>query len=160
VLSVISYVLEAYYIESYTYNAMNKNLTAFIFYMAWVLSVAIQGVVFICLLSSLFKEIRKVIAEHTGYVQGKEIRSEGEEARIAEVHKELNRNFTVALDVAIVYVLTDVLYSLYGAFYAFVNVNLGFLNVVNLLVGLLFVGLLGKALKEMREAVDIKYMLE
>ena len=58
------------------------------------------------------------------------------------------------------YVLSDVLYALYGAFYAFANVNLGFLNVVNLVCGLLFVGVLIKAFHEMQDAVSIKYMLE
>lgn len=157
--SVISHILEAYYVENFTYNAMNKNITAFVMYIMSVAAVALQGVIFICLLSALFKEIKKVIVEHTGFVQGKKIHSEGEEARIAEVHKELDRNFTFAFDGAMLYVVSDVIYSLYGAFYAFANVNLGFLNVVNLCCGALFIGLLLKAMNEMKEAVDTKYML-
>ena len=160
VASVISYVLEAYYIDNYTYNAMNKNVNAFTLYFIGVMAVAIQGIIFICLLATIFKELRTVISDHTGYVQGKEIHSQGEEERIAEVHKELNKNFLLAIDVAMIYVLSDVLYSLYGAFYAFLNVNLGFLNVVNLLCGALFIGVVVKATREMKEAVDIKYMLE
>lgn len=160
VASVISYLLEAYYIDNYTYNAMNKDTTAFFVYFASVAAVALQGVMFICLLSAIFKEIKTVIVQHTGYVQGKELNAEGEEARIAEVHKEINKNFVYAFDFAMLYVVSDVVYALYGAFYAFMNVNLGFLNVVNLGFGLAFVGMMAKALHEMRAAVDIKYMLE
>ena len=160
VASVISYLLEAYYIENYTYNAMNKDATAFLVYFASMVSVAIQGIMFICLLSAIFKEIKTVIAQHTGYVQGKELHDEGSQERITDVHKELNKNFVYAFDFAMLYVISDVVYSLYGAFYAFANVNLGFLNLVNLGFGLLFVGMMAKALHEMREAVEIKYMLE
>jgi hypothetical protein len=159
-VSVIAQLLEAYYIDNFTYNAMNKNITAFVFYLVSVIAVALQGGVFICLLSAFFKEIRGVIVDHTGYVLGKEIRSEGEDMRVAEVHKEISRSFTLAFDAAMLYVLSDVVYSLYGAFYAFANVNLGFLNVVNLACGALFIGMTVKATGELREAVNTKYMLE
>ena len=157
--SVLSHILEAYYVENFTYNAMNKNVTAFVMYLLSVIAVAVQGAMFICLLAVLFKEIKKVIVTHTGFVEGKEIHSEGEDARIAEVHSELDRNFTFAFDAAMLYVISDVVYALYGAFYAFVNVNLGFLNVINLCCGALFIGMLFRAMNEMREAVDTKYML-
>ncbi len=160
VAALIAYILEAYYVDTYTYNAMNKNSDALTAYLLWVFAVALQGIIFICLISIMFKEIKKVICEHTGYIKGKEIHVSGEEERIATVHKELNKNFTVALNLAMAYVLSDMIYSLYGAFYAFINVNLGFLNVVNFACGLLFVGFLARALREMKEAVEIKYMLD
>ena len=158
--SIASHLLEAYYIENYTYNAMNKDTVAFALYFVSVIFVALQGAMFICLLSAFFKLIKNVISSHTGYVVGRESSSLGEDKRIAEVHKELNKNFIYAIDLAMLYVLSDVLYALYGAFYAFANVNLGFLNVVNLVCGLLFVGVLIKAFHEMQDAVSIKYMLE
>ena len=158
-MSVAANALEIYYVESFTYNAMNKNVEAFVTYTTGVAFTAIQGIMFICLLGAFFKEIKKVIASHTGFVLGKEIHSEGEEARIAEIHKELDHSFTIAFNLAMIYVVSDVVYSLYGAFYAFANVNLGFLNVVNICCGALFIGYLFKAMSDMKEAVETKYML-
>ena len=155
-----SYFFENYYNDNFTYNAMNKNATAFMFYAVYVVSVALQGIVFIGLLSSIFKELKKIVVEHTGYVQGKEINTDAEREQIKAVHKELSRGFTFAFDAAMLYVVSDVAFSLYGAFYAFANVNLGFLNVVNVLCGLLFIGLLQRAFSDLKEAVDVKYMLE
>lgn len=159
-VSVVAYVLEVYYTDNFTYNAMNKNAEAFTMYCLWVLAVAAQAMLFICLVYFMFKEIKKVVVDHTGYVQGKELHDPGEDERIAAVHKELNKNFKWAMDFAMIYVLSDMLYSLYGAFYAFLNVNLGFLYIVNLICGLLFVGAITKAMREMKEAVNIKYMLD
>ena len=159
VASVISNMLGTYYIENFTYNAMNKNATAFIVYVLSVAAVALQGAMFILLIAVIVKEMKKIISEHTGFVQGKEIFSEGEKARIAEVHRELEKGFVIAFDAAMIYVLSDVLYALYGAFYAFADVNLGFLNVVNLLFGGIFIGMMIKATGDLKEAVDTKYML-
>lgn len=160
VASCVSFFFENYYNDNFTYNAMNKNETAFVFYLVYVVSVAVQGIVFICLLASVFKGIRKIVTEHTGYVKGKEINTEAEQLQIKAVHKELINGFTLAFDFAMLYVVSDVAFALYGAFYAFANVNLGFLNVINIGCGLLFVGMLQRAFSDLKEAVDTKYMLE
>ena len=64
------------------------------------------------------------------------------------------------VDVAILYVISDVAYALYGAFYAFLDRNFGWLGLVNLACGVVFVAMVLKALGELREAVETKYMLE
>lgn len=158
--AALAYTMEAYYIESYTYNAMNKNAEAFIFYLFWVAAVALQGVMLVLLVSAMFKEIRKVTEEHTGCVTGRTVYTEGEQAQIKGLHKELDRNFAFALDALMLYVVSDVVYALYGAFYAFLNVNLGFLNVINLACGILFIGMTVRAVDDLKEAVDTKYMFE
>ena len=160
VSAILASLLEGHYIENYTYNAMNKDAEAFIFYLIWVVAVALQGVVLVILTSALFKEIKAVTAEHTGCVTGRTVYTEGEQAQIDELHTEINKGFNQALDVLVLYVVSDVLYTLYGAFYAFVNVNMGFLNVINLACGIFFVGMTVRAVDDLKEAVDTKYMFE
>ncbi len=160
IASIASLVADGVYNEIYTYNAMNKNFAAFVFYMCCVMLVALKGIAFICTLSLLVKRVGKAIESHTGYVSGREIHTEGEKRRIAEVQRELKKAFSLVLDVAVVYVLSDVVYALYGAIYAFLRHNAGYLNVVNLVCGLVFIGMTVRATDALREAVNTKYMLE
>ena len=158
--TVLSAVADKYFHANYTYNAIEKSSVALVTYFVYVGTVALEGILFVCTLAVVFKEIRKVIGEHTGYVLGREIDTEGERERAAEVQKELYKSFTRIVDVAIVYVLSDVLYSLYGAFYAFMDKNLGYLSIINIVCGIIFIGMTVKAVDELREAVQTKYMLE
>lgn len=158
--AIFAPLAEGYFLENYTYNAIEKSSQALAAYLVYVGAVALQGILLVCMLASVFKSVQKVISEHTGYVLGKEIESEGEKARIKEVQGELYKSFTRIIDVAIIYVLSDVLYSLYGAFYAFMDTNAGYLSLINIACGILFVGMSVKAVDELREAVQTKYMLE
>ena len=159
--SVLTVLTKVYYEENYfTYNAMTRSSEAFGAYLVYIASVAIHGIILICLLGAWCTAYKKVIEEHTGYVRGKEIDSDGERERIAEVHKELGKGLNVVIDVAILYVLSDVAYALYGAFYAFLNKNFGWLGLLNLVCGVFFVAMVLKTLAELREAVETKYMLE
>lgn len=160
VLSVASYALNYAFHELYSYNAMDRDFSAFLLYFAGVLAVALQGIVFICLLSAIFKQIHTVVAEHTGYVLGKENASDGENRRIAEFHKEINKTFSLALDFAVLYVISDVAYALYGAIYAFLRNNAGYLGMVNIIFGLVFIGMTVRAFDTLKDAVQTKYMLE
>ncbi|MBE6593972.1 MAG: hypothetical protein E7642_08315 [Ruminococcaceae bacterium] len=156
-LSMSSY---AYYHANYTYNAMEKSEKAFFAYLFYVGSVALQGIIFVCMLAIFIGAVRKVIGAHTGYVLGREIESEGEKLRILEVHNELSKNFVHVLDVAVLYVLSDILNSLYGAVYAFADKNMGWFGIVNALCAVFFVAVSVRAVSELREAVQTKYMLE
>ena len=158
--TVLSALADKYFHANYTYNAIEKSSVALITYFIYVGTVALQGILFVCTLAVIFKEIRTVIVEHTGYVLGREINTDGEKERAAEVQRELYRGFTRIVDVAIIYVLSDVLYSLYGAFYAFMDKSIGYLSIINIACGLVFIGITVKAVDELREAVQTKYMLE
>ncbi len=160
IMSLGSYLLNYIYLETYTYNTMDKNLAAFILYMIWVISVAAKGVSFVSLLSMLIKRINSVIEDHTGYVFGKEINTDGEKRRIDDIHKELKKSFSLVMNIAIVYVISDVVYALYGAIYAFIRHNAGYLSLVNIAVGILFIGVIVRATDTLREAVKTKYMFE
>lgn len=149
-----------FYRSNYTYNAMEKSDDAFFAYLVCVGAVVIQGILFICLLASVFKQVRTVIVEHTGYVKGREIVSEGEQTQVKAFQDELTKSFSHLIDVAMIYAASDVLYSLYGAFYAFMDKNLGVLGVVNTACGILFIGMSVRAFGSLREAVATKYMLE
>lgn len=158
--SVASIVSELYYHENYTYNIMEKSSEAFFAYLIYVGAVALQGVLFIVLLTSFSNDVRKVIVAHTGYVQGKKSEESGEDARIAEFHKELGKDFSHMLDAAIVYVLSDIAKALYGAVYAFMDKNWGWLGLVNIVCGIFFIMMVVRAVSNLREAVQTKYMLE
>ncbi len=160
VLSVAAYVLQYYYSAKFSYNALDSDFNAFCIYIAGVAAVTLQGIMLICLLSVYFNEVKKVIAEHTGYVAGREQNSERERLRIKEYHDEIGKTFTRVLDVTVLYVISDVAFALYGVFYAFLRKNLGVLSLVNFACGLLFVAMLVRALGELRYAVQTKYMLE
>ena len=149
-----------YFAENFYYNAINKNGEAFDFYIVTVVAAAIEGVLLVVVYLSMARAIKSVVAEHTGYVAGKEIRDEGEERQILTVRKELNKNFSRLSDVAILCALADTFVSLYGAFYAFLNKNLGWASLVSGACGLLLVGMTVRAVSELKEAVQIKYMLE
>jgi hypothetical protein len=158
--SIATIITNAYYQDNYTYNAMARSSEAFFAYLIYVVSVALHGIVFICLLTSWSKNNRKVIEAHTGYVRGKETQSETENLKIAEFHKELSKSYMLMLDVALIYVLSDIAYALYGAFYAFMNKNFDWLGLVNLACGIFFVAMALRTMSELREAVQTKYILE
>ena len=106
------------------------------------------------------KALQKVVSEHTGYVLGKEIDSDAERKQILAVQKRLNRNFSILADFALICALADTFASLYGAFYAFLNKNFGWMTLISAVCGLLFVGMTVKAVSELKESVQTKYMLE
>ena len=158
--AVLSAILDRIYLSKYTYNALDRDMAAFILYLSYVISVALQGLFFVLMLSAIVKELGKVISQNTGYVMGKEINTDGEKKRIEELHKELNKGFSTLLNVAVIYVITDVVYSLYGAIYAFLRKDFGFFGIINIASGLLFVGMAIRALDDLKDAVKTKYMLE
>ena len=161
VFVVLSTVIDRIYFSNYaSYNALNGDTTAFVLYTAYVISVALQGLCFVLMVSSVVNQIGTVIAYNTGYVVGKEINTEGEKKRIEELHRELNKGFSWVLNFAVFYVITDVLYSMYGAIYAFLRRDFGFFGIINFAFGLLFVGAVIRALGDLKEAVKTKYMLE
>ena len=106
------------------------------------------------------KALKNVVFEHTGYVRGKEIESEAERKQILAVQKCLNKNFSVLVDFALLCALAETFASLYGAFYAFLNKNFGWMTLITTACGLLLVGMTVKAVSELKEAVQTKYMLE
>lgn len=160
IFAVISSVVKTVYLNNYTYNAMDRDVTAFTIYMGYVVAVALQGIFFVLMLSSFVKQLKSVVSQNTGYVLGKEINTEREKKRIEAVHLELNKEFSQILNVAVIYVISDVFYSLYGAMYAFLRKDFGFLGVVNIACGFWFVGMAVRALDDLKDAVKTKYMLE
>ncbi len=158
--AIATQVLEYSFAARYTYNALDSDFGAFTLYMSGTVMCAVQGVLLVCLLGIFFSQVKRVIEEHTGYVAGREINTEGERVQIAELHGELNRGFTYVVNAAMLYVLSDVTASLYGVFYSFMRKNLGVLGTVNVLCGVLFVAAVVRALGDLRYAVQTKYMLE
>lgn len=149
-----------YFDDNFYYNAISKNGEAFGAYLVTVVAAAIEGLMLALIFAAMAKAIRSVVVEHTGYVLGKEIESEGEQKQIAVVQARLNKNFSRLIDFAVVCALADTFGSLYGAFYAFLNKNFGWMSLLSIICGLLLVGMTVKAVSELKEAVQTKYMLE
>ena len=149
-----------YFAENFYYNAINKNGEAFNVYIITVVAVALEGMLLVLLYVAMSRAIRSVISEHTGYVLGKEIETDGEKKQIVAVQSRLNKNFYILVDFAVVCALADTFGSLYGAFYAFLNKNFGWMSLLSIICGLLLVGMTVRAVSELKEAVQTKYMLE
>jgi hypothetical protein len=149
-----------YFVENFYYNAIEKNHEAFVMYLVTVIAVAIEGLMLVLVYLSVAKSLKTVISEHTGYVVGKEINSEGEQKQILAVQRGLNKNFYALADVAILCALAETFTSLYGAFYAFLNKNFGWMSLISISCGLILVGMTVKAVSALKEAVQTKYMLE
>ena len=149
-----------YFADNFYYNAINKNGEAFGYYLATVIAVAIEGLLLVLLYVLMARALRAVISEHTGYVLGKEIESEGEKKQILVVHTRLNKNFSKIIDFAVLCALADTFGALYGAFYAFLNKSFGWMGLISIICGLILVGMTVKATSELKEAVQTKYMLE
>jgi len=160
VATVFEDYIRYYFAKEFYYNAINKNHEAFMVYLATVIAVAIEGILLAILYLAMAKALKSVVSEHTGYVLGKEIDSEGEKKQILAVQSRLNKNFSHLVDFAVICALADTFASLYGAFYAFLNKNFGWMSLLSSICGLLLVGMTVKAVSELREAVQTKYMLQ
>ena len=160
IVSILEEVLRFYFFEEFYYNAINKNGEAFYTYLFMVGTVAIKGILLVVVFVAISKAIKTVIKDHTGYVLGREIHSEVEQNQIAEMHKQLGKNFSRLSDFAAVCVLADLFASLYGAFYAFLDKNFGWMSLISVACTLLLVGMTVKAVSELREGVQTKYMLQ
>lgn len=160
IVSILEEVLRFYFFEEFYYNAINKNGEAFYTYLFMVGTIVIKGILLVVVFVAISKAIKTVIKDHTGYVLGREIHSEVEQNQIAEVHKQLGKNFSRLSDFAAVCVLADLFASLYGAFYAFLDKNFGWMSLISVACTLLLVGMTVKAVSELREGVQTKYMLQ
>ena len=160
VASLFEDYIRYYFAENFYYNAINKNGEAFNVYIITVVAVALEGMLLVLLYVAMSRAIRSVVSEHTGYVLGKEIETDGEKKQILAVQSRLNKNFYILVDFAVVCALADTFGSLYGAFYAFLNKNFGWMSLLSIICGLLLVGMTVRAVSELKEAVQTKYMLE
>ena len=159
-LTIFEDCIRYYFADNFYYNAITKNGEAFGVYLGTVIAVALEGVMLIIVYVVFARALRSVVSEHTGYVLGKEINTDGEKKQILAVQERLNKNFAVLADFAIICALADTFASLYGAFYAFLNKNFGWMSLISISCCLLFVGMTVKAVSELKEAVQTKYMLE
>ena len=94
------------------------------------------------------------------YLLGGYCGTAAEQKQIEVIHNRLSKNFSRLADFAAICALADLFYSLYGAFYAFLDKNYGWMSLVSVAAGLLLVGMTVKAVSELRESVQTKYMLQ
>ena len=114
---------------------------------------AIKGIAFILSLLGVYKALSNVIYNHTGYVLGRENITEATERQTKAMHQELKKPIKLMLAAAIVYVISDVAYLV-------LIDTLGFMGLVNIVCGIVFIGTVIKVQNELLLAVNTKYMLE
>ena len=160
VAACLSSYFEYSFFSNHTYMSILWNDDASSAYWTFVVAVALSGIILALLWFFVAKALKHIIVEHTGYVLGSQTGSEVEARQIRALHKELYTPVIYASVALGVYIVTDILSSLYVYLYAYLEENFGYLAAINTVVGLVFFGLLLKALGEIRDAVKIKYMLE
>lgn len=160
IASVFKDFARYYFQNNFSYNAINGNKEAFFCYIVTVLATAIEGVLLAISYFMILRITKVVIREHTGYVLGKEIRTEGEDKQIQIEQNRLTKNFSISVDVAVICALLDSFASLYGAFYAFLNRNFGWMSLLSFAGGILLIGITVRAVSDLKNAVQTKYMLE
>ena len=129
-------------------------------YWIMVALAVIQAILLWIFVLLLADELKHIIKEHTGFVEGREIRSKTEEKQINDFHDELFRPVKYSLVALALYIASDVLNSLQVFCYAYFEADFGYFSAINLVCGLVFLGFAIKAFSDIREAVKIKYMLE
>lgn len=160
VVTILEDVARYYFAKNFYYNAIDKSKEAFGFYLLTVIAVAAEGILLVIVYFAVARALKSVVAEHSGFVLGREIESEAERRQISVVQARLNKNFLRLSDFAVLCALADTFASLYGAFYAYLNKNFGWVSLVSGACGLLLIGMTVKAVGELKEAVQTKYMLE
>ncbi len=153
VCTVFSYGTEWRFFNEFSYHAIRRSNEARDAYMWVIVAVILKAVAFALLAWLLVKALRTLIAEHTGYVAGREWQDDRAGKLVHAVHKELNRSLTVALIGTALYVCIEIVY-------VFLAPSFGFMGVTHIVFAILCVLGFARALFAIRNAVDTKYMLE
>ncbi len=136
----------------YSYHAAIRSEEAMLAYGILMAATILKNLAFVGMLATFITSLKQTVTLHTGYVAGREIRSEREENMVAALHRERKRSLTLCWIISVLYGVMDVLY------WVFVP-NYGFMGLIHTLLTVLCTGVFVKSLSAIREAVDTKYML-
>lgn len=153
IAAIFSFASETYFFAEYSYSSIIRNDKALIAFYIMVGAVALKGIAFVFSMLGVYKTLSDVIAQHTGYVLGRENVTEATERQMQELHKELRSPLKLMLAGSVLYAVSDVAYEL-------LIDRFGFMGLVNIVFALVFICLTVKAQSEIMLAVNTKYMLE
>ena len=160
IAAAASDILGYNFFSNYTFLSVLRSEESARSYFLAVGAVAVQGILLLVFGFFILKNIRYIIKEHTGFVCGRDNDSPAEQRQTAALHKELFQPVKYAAFALVAYVATDLLNVLQVYCYAYFEAEFGYFNIINIVVGAVFVGLTVKALWDIQDAVKIKYMLE
>lgn len=152
-LSAFAGGVENYFFAHYRYGVLIKNDTALLTYVILTVANALKGIAFLAVIALVIRGLSRIVAEHTGYVVGRESHNNNEEKMIKDQQDDLNRGLRWAGTSAVLYVLSDVCYDLFVP-------RVGFFVVIPTVFGAVCLLLFARALWAIQDAVQTKYMLE
>lgn len=150
-VSVVTYVLEISFFKNYSYGAILRDVEAMWAYRYMTLACVVSAVAFAAVYFLVIKALENVIDTHTGYVQ---LHNAEMQIKMAEATKnEIKKQLKALAAATVLYAVSDVGYVLLARTERIVIL-------LNIVCAVFFVGMLVKAVTEIREAVNTKYMLE
>lgn len=151
-LSAAEAVAEYFFFAHYTYSAVIRNEGAALAYGIWLAAIFLKNVAFVWCMAVVWQNVKRTVAEHTGYVAGREHDDPREQKMIESLRRELMRNGIPAMIFVGIYAVLDVCYPVLA-------LNFGFAWLLHCVAALAAVFFFGRALFAVRNAVDTKYML-
>lgn len=154
VTCVASFVMQTYFFTTYSYSSILRNDRALLLYGIAVGIECLKAAAFLVTVCAALLEMRRVIVSHTGYVLGQtHVAPETAQRQIAAEHKELKRYLLYVIVAAVLYAVSDVSFEIFV-------LKVGFMGVLNMICGLIFVATAIKAQSEILESVKTKYMFD
>ncbi len=153
VTTVISFLLENRFFESFTYSAIIKNDGARVTYTTLIVINILQSLLWIALMLLAMQALRTVIQAHTGFVVGRERSGVAEERMIDAVHRDLNKAVLWGSIWSVLYAVSDVAYLI-------LIPRFGFANLLSPVFAVICIGTMARAIFAIQHAMDTKYMLE
>ena len=150
---ILSMVLQVLFFDKYTYRSLIRSDEALHLFTGMVIAEILQAVVFAVLMFLVIDAMRCVVMTHTGYVIGQDINSDAARRQMAGVQKEQKRTLVYVLLATVAYAISNICYSILVP-------NVEFMGFLDMLFGILFIGVAAKSQNEIYEAVNTKYMLE
>ena len=148
-----SIVAQILFFDRFSYRSVIRNDEALALFRVLMIAEIIKAVLLVATMLCVLDVLRRTIQMHTGFVVGQSIETEAAQRQMRSVQKELGHTLIYVLVATILYAVSDVCYEwLIGSY--------GFMGLINMIFGLLFVGFVFRAQNEISSAVDTKYMLE
>ena len=150
---VASMACQILFFDRFSYHSIIRNDEALALFSGMIAAEIVKALLLIATVLCSLDALRRTIHTHTGYVIGQDIGSNAAKRQILAVQKEQKRTLIYVLIATVLYAASDVCYELLiGQF--------GFMGLINMICGFLFVASVIKAQSEIFSAVNTKYMLE
>ena len=173
-MSVVTSVQQENFFAEHSYSALIKNDAALRLYSTYVICNALKTVIFIVALFFAVSAFRKIIAEHTGTVIGREYVDDRVIAMEKALHKELRRPLFFGFGFGIAYGVSDICYDIFAPMLSQIYVkqdvihdtitnledHYGWIKTINVVLLILCVAIFVRAILLIFSEIKNKYELE